>query len=122
MVFGLADGVKWTAVASAALLLCAPAPASAQPPLTEPGFLTIGLTCRWDSQCIHVQRKAMKKALGFVRKEHPPAWKVQLCNRNAGRGYQRVDWLGFDHCIRNASLAAPPPVRVRQMQHRQARR
>ena len=28
----------------------------------------------------------------------------QLCNRNAGRGGYRVDWVGFEHCIRNSGL------------------
>jgi hypothetical protein len=37
----------------------------------------------------------------------PPNWKVQLCNRNASRGRDRVDWIGFERCIRNPKLKKP---------------
>jgi hypothetical protein len=112
MVFGIPARMKWTAAAAALILSWIAAPAAAEPPpLSDPAFLNIGLSCRWDMKCIDVQRKAMKRALGYVRKARPPAWRVQLCNRNASRGYQRVDWVGFDHCIRNAALRPPPPLR-----------
>jgi hypothetical protein len=106
--------MKWTAAAAAAIILCSVA-ASARaerPPLNSPALLNIGLSCRWDMKCMSAQRKAMKRALGYVGKARPPAWRVQLCNRNAGRGYQRVDWVGFDHCIRNSALR--PPVARQQ--------
>jgi len=104
--------MKWTAAAAAALiLLCITSSARANSvPLNNPALLNIGLSCRWEQACMTVQRKAMKRALGYVRKAKPPAWRVQLCNRNASRGYQRVDWIGFDHCIRNAALR-PAPAR-----------
>jgi hypothetical protein len=57
------------------------------------------------------QDDARKSALKFVRKQNVPAWRIQLCNRNAGRRGDRVDWIGFDHCIRNAALPPPPPSR-----------
>jgi hypothetical protein len=103
--------MKWIAAAAAALVLCcvtAPVAAGLSP-LNDPGFLNIGLSCRWENRCMSVQRKAMKRALGYVRKYQPPTWRIQLCNRNAARGYQRVDWIGFDHCIRNEALRPPPP-------------
>jgi len=50
------------------------------------------------------QDDAMKRSLKYVRTKHPPTWRVQLCNRNAGRKGQRVDWIGFEHCIRNEAL------------------
>ena len=54
------------------------------------------------------QDDAMKRSLKYVRAKHPPAWRVQLCNRNAGRKGQRVDWIGFEHCIRNEALRPLP--------------
>lgn len=50
------------------------------------------------------QQRAMKRALGYVRSQRPPLWKVHQCNRNAARGRSRVDWVGFDNCIRNPML------------------
>jgi hypothetical protein len=52
----------------------------------------------------------MKRALKYVRSERPPVWRIQLCNRNAKRGRNRVDWIGFNNCIRNESLR-PTPLR-----------
>lgn len=118
MGFGIRIGVNRAAIASAALILCCiAAPALAEPPpLSDPAFLNIGLSCRWETRCINSQKKAMKQALGYVRKGRPATWRIQMCNRNAGRGYQRVDWIGFDHCIRNASLVqpAPPPPSLKR--------
>ena len=73
----------------------------------DPVVLNIGITCQWQPRCIAQQRRAMSKALGFVARSGPPHWRVQLCNRNASRGGNRVDWTGFDHCIRNADLRRP---------------
>jgi hypothetical protein len=46
----------------------------------------------------------MKRALAYVARQRPPQWRVHLCNRNAGKGGYRVDWIGFEHCIRNMAL------------------
>ena len=54
--------------------------------------------------CMSEQRLAMKRALSYVAKQRPPHWRVEMCNRNAGKGGYRVDWVGFDHCIRNTAL------------------
>ena len=43
-------------------------------------------------------------ALKHVAKYPPASWRIQLCNRNASRGGTRVDWIGFNNCVRNASL------------------
>jgi hypothetical protein len=85
------------------------------PPLRDPVFLNIGFVCQWREPCIGRQQKAMKHALGYVRKHHPPAWKVQLCNRNASRnrGRGRVDWIGFNNCVRNERLQRPVSRRRR---------
>jgi hypothetical protein len=69
--------------------------------------LNIGVNCQWQPRCMSQQRSSMKRALRFVAKSRPPQWRVQLCNRNASRGGNRVDWTGFDHCIRNSGLRQP---------------
>lgn len=106
--FGIPAVMKWTAAGAASALILgwmADPAFAGQAPLTDPAFLNIGLSCRWDDRCMTTQRKAMTRALGYVRNARPSAWRVQLCNRNARRGYQRVDWVGFDHCIRNDALS-----------------
>jgi hypothetical protein len=72
--------------------------------LHDPVSLNIGVTCQWQSRCIKRQRAAMNHALAYVSRHRPPHWQIQQCNRNANRGGVRVDWVGFDHCIRNHSL------------------
>jgi hypothetical protein len=93
-----------------ALALCAPVESVAQsrweptPPLKNPALLNIGLICRWQSTCISKQSGAMRSSLRYVRSGKLPAWKVQLCNRNASRNGTRKDWVGFNRCIRNRSI------------------
>ncbi|MCL6729969.1 hypothetical protein [Sphingomonas hankyongi] len=60
------------------------------------------------------QQKAMNKALKYVRKHDLPAWRIHMCNRNAARTRYRVDWVGFENCIRNTALRDPPPRAVRK--------
>ena len=97
----LAAGVLgWSAMATAA-------EARSKPPLRNPALLNIGFVCRWQDRCIDKQQRAMNRALKYVSKRRPPAWRVQQCNRNAGRNGTRVDWVGFDNCIRNADLDPP---------------
>jgi hypothetical protein len=78
--------------------------AQARPILYDAVALNIGVNCQWQSRCMVQQRSAMKRSLAFVSKARPPRWRVQLCNRNAGRSGYRMDWVGFDHCIRNETL------------------
>ena len=85
--------------------------ADARPPLGDPIALNIGINCQWQQGCMKAQSKAMKRALKYVKKTQPPPWRVQLCNRNAGRQRLRVDWVGFDNCIRNTVLR-PIPARA----------
>ena len=66
--------------------------------------LNIGINCQWQTGCIKLQRTAMKRALSYVERDRPAQWRVQLCNRNASRGPNRVDWVGYDHCIRNPAI------------------
>ena len=95
--------------------------AHARPPLGDPVVLNIGINCQWQQGCMKTQSKAMKRALKYVRQNRPPLWRVQLCNRNAGRQRLRVDWVGFDNCIRNAVLR-PIPARVAKPVPRQSRK
>lgn len=83
-------------------------PSSKPPPLRNPAILNIGFVCKWQEHCIARQENAMRRALKYVRKNQPPPWKIQLCNRNAGRNGTRVDWVGFNNCVRNPNLRPPP--------------
>lgn len=100
-------------LAAALPMLWTPARAS-PPPLRNPAMLNIGFICHWQARCMERQQNAMRKALDFVDDRRPPAWKVQLCNRNASRAKARgdwrlgrVDWIGFNNCIRNKRLNPP---------------
>ena len=73
-------------------------------PLYDSVRLNIGLNCRWEQRCIAAQTKAMNKALAYVRSNRPPQARIHLCNRNASRSRSRIDWVGFNNCIRNSSL------------------
>ena len=92
------------------LALTSAAAAKSSAPLRDPVVLNIGLSCQWQQRCIGQQTKAMKRALKYVRKKQPPTWRVEMCNRNASRKRARVDWVGFNNCIRNGELR-PAPVR-----------
>ena len=96
---------------SAGMLAAAPAEARAKPPLRNPALLNIGFVCRWQSPCIRTQEKAMFRSLKHMRSYPPAAWKVQLCNRNSARNGTRKDWVGFENCLRNTALRAPPKQR-----------
>jgi hypothetical protein len=82
------------------------------PPLNNPALLNIGFVCRWQSRCMDRQEQAMKRSLRYVEKYRPPAWKVQVCNRNSGRNGTRKDWIGFSNCIRNSAVR--PTIASRQ--------
>lgn len=78
------------------------------PPINNTALLNIGFVCRWQTHCIRKQERAMERSLKYVRKRGLPAWKIQLCNRNASRKGTRKDWTGFNNCIRNPTLQSPP--------------
>ena len=84
-----------------ALSCSAGAHARSDPPLRNPALLNIGFVCQWQQRCIDRQQKAMKSSTAYVKKYGPPAWKIQVCNRNAGRNGTRVDWVGYENCITN---------------------
>ena len=93
-------------------------PGQARAPLHDPVALNIGLNCQWQAKCIRTQQKAMKRALKYVKAKRPPTWRIHLCNQNASRKRSRVDWIGFDNCIRNAALRPPPPRQARPAKRR----
>jgi hypothetical protein len=96
--------MRWTLAALLAAMAPAAMAAQARVPLYDSIGLNIGINCRWQQRCIRDQQRAMTRALRYVRNEQPPEWRVHMCNRNASRGRNRVDWVGFDNCIRNAGL------------------
>ena len=101
------------AVASAGS--AAPADARSKAPLHNPAIINIGFVCQWNLKCMNRQEQAMRRALKHVEKYDPPTWKIQLCNRNASRTRTRVDWIGYNNCIRNAALKRPaPPTRKKR--------
>jgi hypothetical protein len=118
--------MRWAFAAAAVLAAVtgsagADAWSNAPPPLYDPVFLNLGFVCRWEARCMDRQDDAMKRSLKYVRTKRQPAWRVQLCNRNAGRKGQRVDWIGFEHCIRNEALRpAPAPEGARKRRPRGA--
>jgi hypothetical protein len=83
--------------------------ARATAPLYDPIVLNIGIMCQWQQSCQRGQLKAMKAANKYLARANPPLWRIHLCNRNARRGAASADWIGFNACIRNASLVPPPP-------------
>jgi hypothetical protein len=95
----------WVLLAGMASPVLASARAGA--PLHNSVTLNIGINCQWRQACIARQQRAMRRALAYVRTKRPPSWKVHLCNRNAARSRYRVDWVGFDNCIRNTRLKRP---------------
>ena len=104
--------MRWVlGAAAASLMLPMSTDAVGRPILYNAVALNIGVNCQWQSQCMAAQRAAMKRALTFVSTRRPSHWRVQMCNRNARKSAARVDWVGYDNCIRNSALK--PPARKR---------
>lgn len=95
--------MRWI-LAIALLAFGSAAVAARHPLLYDPVALNIGVNCQWQSRCMTLQRSAMTRALSYVRIRKPPRAQIQLCNRNARRGGNRVDWIGYEHCIKNPAL------------------
>lgn len=102
--------MRWLIVLAALIALPMGTGAFARPLLGDPVTLNIGFVCQWQQRCMALQQKAMKRSLKMVRKEQPPTWRIEMCNRNASRNRYRVDWVGFENCIRNTTLR-PLPAR-----------
>jgi len=108
----------WKLAVALAFLVAGEAPATAVVPLYDAVALNIGVNCQWQQRCMGQQQRAMKDARKFVARTNPPLWRIHQCNRNAARSSQRVDWVGFNNCIRNPTLRFSPPPR----RHPQIRR
>jgi hypothetical protein len=105
----------WGRVVVAALALMASGgEASALAPLYDTVTLNIGVNCQWQHSCIAEQSRAMKRALKYVQKYQPPSWRIHACNKNASRGSYRVDWVGFDNCVRNTDVRPLPSRATRR--------
>jgi len=76
-------------------------------PLYDPVALNIGISCEWQQKCEQKQRKALAAARKYIAATNPPVSKIHLCNRNAQRSTSRIDWVGFNSCIRNPRLSPP---------------
>jgi hypothetical protein len=105
---GLSSAIVFLAVAAAVPSSAASA-APRRAPITDGVLLNIGLNCQWQRACMAAQQAAMDRSLKYVRKARPASWRIQMCNRNAARSRYRVDWIGYNNCIRNASLRPAPP-------------
>jgi hypothetical protein len=103
-------------ILAAAALATLPAGTVARPILHDPVALNIGINCQWQSRCMAAQRRAMKRSLAYVANYRPARWRVQMCNRNAGRSNSRMDWVGFENCIRNVALR-PTAAGVSETKH-----
>lgn len=104
-------GARIALVALAFLVVASDARATA--PLYDPVTLNIGINCQWQQSCQRRHLKAMKSAHRYIAAKHPPLWKIHQCNRNARRSSSRIDWVGFNDCIRNAHLSPAPARRSR---------
>lgn len=91
-------------VMAAFVLAGAASESRAAAPLYDPVALNIGINCEWQQRCQQRQHEAMSNAANFIAAKHPPLWKIHMCNRNARRGPARVDWVGFNDCVRNPRL------------------
>jgi hypothetical protein len=88
-------------------LLTSPVESHALAPLYDPVVLNVGINCQWQRSCERRQLNAMNDSRRYIAREHPPLWRIHLCNRNAARSAARIDWVGFNSCIRNLGLRAP---------------
>ena len=93
-----------TFAVGALALMASPVQAYILAPLYDPVALNVGISCHWQRSCEQRQLQAMGRARSYVAMARPPVWRIQVCNRNARRGTARVDWIGFDNCIRNTHL------------------
>ena len=73
----------------------------------HPVVRNINLLCKSQSSCTQRQWRAMQNAFAFMREKRPPVWKIEQCNRNAAKQRSRIDWIGFNNCIRNPKIKAP---------------
>ena len=76
-------------------------------PIYDPIALNIGINCQWQQSCERRQIGAMNAARTYMARAHLPLWRIHLCNKNSRRSPARIDWVGFNACIRNPHLRRP---------------
>ena len=94
-------------LAIAVLMLGSSGALAAKPGVVHPVVRNISTLCKGDKACIQRQWKGMQSAFAYMRAKRPPIWKIEQCNRNASRQRNRVDWLGFNNCVRNPKVKPP---------------
>lgn len=87
--------------------VASPGTGSTVAPLYDPVVLNVGINCQWQQRCERRQLDALSNARRYITRAHPPVWRIHLCNRNAARSAIRMDWIGFNDCIRNRRLKPP---------------
>jgi hypothetical protein len=97
----------WILPFSAIIALLISAAGNTQTRRAHPVIQNIGTLCKWQKACMAKQQHSMQRALSYVAVNRPASWRVHLCNRNASRARNKVDWVGFDACIRNKKLKRP---------------
>ena len=80
---------------------------AANPSVVHPVYRNIASICGGQKSCIDRQWRGMQRAFAYMRNKGVPVWKIDVCNRNATRKSRRIDWIGFDNCIRNTKLRRP---------------
>ena len=103
--------MTWMLPLAAVLLLGEAAPSASRAPLQDRVALNIGINCRWEQQCIRSQQFGMRGAAQYIERYDPPLWRIHQCKRNAWRKGNRLDWTGFNNCVRNAAFRYQPPAR-----------
>ena len=73
-------------------------------PAIHPVVRNINLLCKSQSACVQRQWRAMQNAFAFMRAKRLPVWKIEQCNLNAAKQRTRIDWIGFNNCIRNPKV------------------
>jgi hypothetical protein len=101
------DRVRGRAALAACALIAVAPEARGTAPIYDPISLNIGINCQWQQHCQRRQTKAMNDARKFIVGYDVPLWRIHLCNKNARRAQARLDWVGFNSCIRNPQLARP---------------
>ena len=91
-----------------ASLLLLGAVSASRAPVRDRLALNIGINCRWEPQCIRTQQFGRRDAVQYIRRYNPPRWRIAQCRRNARRYGNRLDWTGFNNCVRNAAIRYRP--------------
>ena len=90
-----------------AMMATVDAAAQRRPPPVHPVVRNINSLCKSQDSCVQRQWRGMQAAFAYMRAKRLPVWKIEQCNRNAAKQRSRIDWVGFNNCIRNPKVKAP---------------